>query len=137
MRVKHLFVAENEISMTAVRSQGAGGQNVNKVSSAIHLKFDIVASGLPEVVKQRLLALDDQRVSKGGVFVIKSQETRSQLKNKELALLRLKAFIGQGLVVRKVRRKTRPSKNSQKIRLDSKNKRGALKKTRGKQQDDC
>ncbi len=132
MRVKHLFIPNNEIIMRAVRSQGAGGQNVNKVSTAIHLKFDIVSSSLPAVVKQRLLTLNDQRVTKEGVFVIKSQETRSQLKNKEQALLRLQSFIAQALTMRKVRRKTRPTKASKLRRLNTKNKRGELKKNRQK-----
>lgn len=136
MRVKHLFISDGEIIMTAVRSQGSGGQNVNKVSTAIHLKFDIVSSDLPEVIKQRLLALKDQRVSKEGVFVIKSQETRSQLQNKEIALLRLRVFIEQSLITRKVRKKTAPTKASRRRRLDTKNKRGQLKKSRGKHQDD-
>ena len=136
MRVKHLSIPDDEIIMTAVRSQGSGGQNVNKVSTAIHLKFDVVSSSLPETVKQRLLALKDQRVSKEGVFVLKSQETRSQLKNKELALRRLTAFIEQGLVTRKVRRKTVPTKAAKRKRLDIKVKRGELKKSRGKQLED-
>ncbi len=130
MRVKHIFIPDAEITIKAVRSQGAGGQNVNKVSTAIHLKFDIAASSLPDGIKQRLLKLNDQRVTDDGVINIKAQETRSQLKNKQQALRRLQEFIAQVLVIRKVRRKTKPTKASQKRRLDTKSKHGALKKSR-------
>ena len=132
MRIKHLILADDEIVMTAIRSQGPGGQNVNKVSTAIHLKFDIVASSLPEAVKRRLLALNDQRVTKEGVFILKAQQTRSQLKNREEALSRLRAFVVQALSVRKVRKKTRPTKASKMRRLNAKSKRGDLKRNRKK-----
>lgn len=126
------MLADDEIVMTAIRSQGSGGQNVNKVSTAIHLKFDIVASSLPEAVKLRLLSLNDQRVTKEGVFILKSQQTRSQLKNREEALSRLRAFVVQALSARKVRKKTRPTKASKMRRLNAKSKRGDLKRNRKK-----
>jgi ribosome-associated protein len=132
MRVKQLIIPDDEIVMTAVRSQGPGGQNVNKVATAIHLKFDIVGSSLPAVIKQRLLALNDQRVTKDGVFIIKSQQSRSQLDNKEQAISRLQSFIEQALEIRKVRKKTKPTRASKLRRLNAKSKRSELKKSRQK-----
>jgi ribosome-associated protein len=121
-----------EVDIQAIRAQGAGGQNVNKVSSAIHLRFDINASSLPDVYKERLKALSDQRITSEGVIVIKAQRFRSQDKNRDDALTRLQDLVKGVAVTRKKRRPTKPSRNSQKKRVDRKTKHGQLKSLRGR-----
>ncbi|QOL25522.1 aminoacyl-tRNA hydrolase [Thalassotalea sp. LPB0316] len=122
----------DEVEISAIRAQGAGGQNVNKVSSAIHLRFDINASSLPDFYKERLLALKDKRLTKDGVIVIKAQQHRTQEKNREEALKRLVELIQSVNVVQKARKPTKPTKSSQIKRMDSKTKQGNVKKLRQK-----
>jgi len=130
--IPRLVIQDGEVEFSAIRAQGAGGQNVNKVSSAVHLRFDIRASSLPDAVKERLLALRDQRITADGVVVIKAQTTRSQDMNRADAMQRLTELVNSVAVPPKARRATKPTYGSKQRRLEGKGIRSAIKAGRGK-----